>query len=493
MTWAIGIAAQAMTVAETPGPAIPAYNTAPGGGSLADTPDPTTSPGPHAWAEEQLGITLRADGESLLSLQDLVGVAVRRNPRRTQLLVSRVLGRHYPTSPSALVAAGHLLAHLSGAALQGTRPAAEAGEVEDALQRVLRSPGGDRDRLHQAISELPPALDESADSPLVVAFAEAATGLGHAVSAALPGSTYIHSTHTDPPDFTGRRLEFQEPHSHSADHLILPGDHLPMDGDRPLVLVDDEVSTGTTIMNTIEALHQIRQRSRYVVATLVDLRSDDDRASTEAFARALGVDLSIVSLSSGSVDVPDRATSLGNEFVAVAPAPEPREWDFDPSLPRVFLWPSHVPAEAVHGVTAEQTTGMKDASRQLGGSIAGLLAAAPRRMLVLGVEEFQFVPSLVAYELESSHPETVVEFGAVTRSPVVALNRSGYPVRSAVAVTGTADSADRRFLYNVAGPHMYDAIVLVLPPTTDPDSALARQGVVRTLSGLTPELVAVQV
>ena len=41
---------------------------------------------------------------------------------------------------------------------------------------------------------------------------------------------------------------------------------------RPLVLVDDELSTGRTALNTIAALHAVAPRARYVVAALVDLR-----------------------------------------------------------------------------------------------------------------------------------------------------------------------------------------------------------------------------
>ena len=46
---------------------------------------------------------------------------------------------------------------------------------------------------------------------------------------------------------------------------------------RPLVLVDDELTTGRTALNTIAALHAAAPRDRYVLATLVDLREDDAR------------------------------------------------------------------------------------------------------------------------------------------------------------------------------------------------------------------------
>lgn len=457
--------------------------------------DDTEIQRPHMWAERTLGIELLSDSHTILRLDDLAGVAVRRNPKRTQLLVSTVLGRHYPSSPTALRAAGQLLAHRTAEALRLQDPSPVTRPLESALAAALRDPDdpGARRTLHAVSDHLlnPPAPTEA---PLVVAFAEAATGLGHAVSAALPGSVYIHSTHSDPDGFSGRRLEFREPHSHAAEHLILPAPGVPLDDDRPLVLVDDEVSTGTTIINTILAFQKIHARTQYTVASLVDLRSDEDRARTEEFAREQGIELHVVALATGSVKLPATARTVGDEFVAVSPGPALRPWVFDHQSPVLHAdWPVGVPAEALHGIRHDQTDALRATSGQVAELAASQLSGPLGRLLVLGVEEFQYVPGLVASELESMLTSTQVNFGAVTRSPVVALNRPGYPIRSAISVTGMFDAHDRRFLYNVVGPHIYDAIVLLLPPSVDPDAVTAPDGALQTLAGVTPRLVAIQV
>ncbi|MBX6769793.1 MAG: phosphoribosyltransferase domain-containing protein, partial [Actinomadura rubrobrunea] len=53
---------------------------------------------PGEWVAARLGVRL-VDGErpAGVGLADLVGLAVRRNPRRAHLLVSTVLGKHVPT------------------------------------------------------------------------------------------------------------------------------------------------------------------------------------------------------------------------------------------------------------------------------------------------------------------------------------------------------------------------------------------------------------
>jgi len=70
---------------------------------------------------ERLGVRLRARGAGP-DPGALLGLALRNNPRRAQLLVSRVLGKHVPTDPRVVHAAGLLLGALVADALAGCPP-----------------------------------------------------------------------------------------------------------------------------------------------------------------------------------------------------------------------------------------------------------------------------------------------------------------------------------------------------------------------------------
>ena len=61
---------------------------------------------------------------------------------------------------------------------------------------------------------------------------------------------YLHSTRR-PVAGVAPAGGFEEAHSHATSHLLLPEDPALLAGDGPLVLVDDEFSTGNTVLNTI--------------------------------------------------------------------------------------------------------------------------------------------------------------------------------------------------------------------------------------------------
>jgi len=109
---------------------------------------------------------------------------------------------------------------------------------------------------------------------LAVGLAETAVCLGQGVFEELarrPGfeGLFIHSTRQriDHPLL----CRFEEPHSHASAHLIYRSEDLDLRRVRSLVLVDDEVSTGTTLVNLAAALAEHLPRlERIVAAALTD-------------------------------------------------------------------------------------------------------------------------------------------------------------------------------------------------------------------------------
>ncbi|MEU8796796.1 phosphoribosyltransferase family protein [Spirillospora sp. NPDC048819] len=443
---------------------------------------------PGSWVASRLGVRL-TDGPRPVGvgLADLVGLAVRRNPRRAHLLVSAVLGKHVPTDPRLVYGSGLLLGELVRARLRGEEPSQPGSLLPDALRGVPGRAAGLRDLLR---------APQTPVDAIVLGYAETATALGHSVADALGGAYYLHSTRRPVAGFA-MYGGFEEEHSHATSHLLLPADSAALDRDVPMVLVDDELSTGRTVLNTIAALHTARPRDHYVLAALVDLRGPADRARMDELAARLGTRIDAVALAGGHVDLPEDILETGEALVAdlSARATPAHEAAATFAVSRLGLeWPTGLPDGGRHGFLPEHRTRLeKDLARMADATAAGL-GNGPSRVLVLGFEELMYAPLRLAEALADALPGVDVRYSTTTRSPVLAVDDPGYAIRTRLAFQAHDDPADgpgERYAYNVSPAserNGFDRIVFVVDDIGD-TSALAG-GLLERLRTLAPVLVA---
>lgn len=422
------------------------------------------------WVAERLGVALEGDGE----LRELLGLALRRNPKRAHLLVSNVLGKHVPQRPSVVHGAGF--------------------ELGERVRALLGAEGARR--------------------AVVLGYAETATGLGHAVADGLRDAPYLHSTRR-PVAGVEQAGGFEESHSHATSHLLLPEDRdlLASGGTGAdasvLVLVGDEFSTGNTVLNTIRALHALHPRERYVIVALVDMRSAGDRDRLTVFAAEIGARVDLVTRSTGTVALPDGVLERGQALVAAQEAEQAKQAEqagraahagraegsagavedaASAPVTRVDLdWPAGVPDGGRHGFTPAHRAALEAALPAMADRIAAELGdaagPAPRRVLVLGFEELMYAPLRLGTALEAAlGADAEVRYSTTTRSPVLAVGDPGYAIRTRLVFPAHDDPADGpgdRYAYNVAGAG-FDAVVAVADSTADtpelhaPDGLLAR-------------------
>lgn len=442
------------------------------------------------WVAQRLGVSLSGGPE----LPRLLGLALRRNPKRAHLLVSNVLGKHVPQRPDTVYGAGL------------------------GLGRQVRELLGDTE----------------AARAVVLGYAETATGLGHSVADGLALAPYLHSTRR-PVAGVEQAGGFEEEHSHATSHLLLPEDPALLAGDGPLVLVDDEFSTGRTVLNTIKALHARFPRERYVVVALVDMRSDTDRGRLRKFAADLGARVDLIALAAGGVQLPADVLERGQALVAAhqhtTPVPMPAsrasgapaagagegssasgesgssreagdaasDTPVAPSGPvqavRIDLdWPEGVPDGGRHGFTAAHRSRLETALPGMATRIADGLTGA-RRVLVLGNEELMYAPLRLAGALDAC-TSAEVYFSTTTRSPVLAVDDPGYAIRTRLAFPAhdrPADGPGERYAYNVAAgadpQRRFDAVVAVTDSHGDTPELHGADGLLGRLAEHTDRLL----
>ncbi|MFT4395275.1 phosphoribosyltransferase family protein [Gordonia lacunae] len=395
------------------------------------------------WVTDRFGVEITATGDARAgrTVYDLVALGLRHNRRRAHLLVSSVLGKHIPTPPAVV-----------------------RGAADDLGAAIIAEIGAD-----------------SARGAVVFGFAETATGLGHCVAERISASRYLHSTRRRRPGVTVSGT-FEEGHSHATTHLLQPSDPAFLDATTPqevLILVDDEISTGKTALGAIEAIVADRPRTRFVVASLVDMRTAAQRSECDSFAAESGVEVTYVSLARGTVTLPPTLLEdvWGLEADDLNPV-APRRGD----LATVALdWPSTVPDGGRHGILRADSTHFHRAADDAADNVTPHLD--PRRpVVVIGHEELMYAPLCIAEALERRGFDTAYQ--TTTRSPAQVHDVPGYPLRRGFRfLAPESDPGTPRYVYNVASiEHPDPQVVLVIDTPADTDELRGPGGLVDVLT-----------
>ena len=273
----------------------------------------------------------------------------------------------------------------------------------------------------------------------------------------------------------GRRCSagFEEEHSHATGHVLQPRDPGPLaDPDRPLVLVDDELTTGTTALNTLAALPP---RDRFVVATLLDLRPAAARAAFAERAERAG------RRRPGRRPARRRAARAGRRRtrgpagcgrrLAQVPAAAGAARAAARSTVLDGGWPAGRARRAAAPAPARPSG--RPARRARRPRRAGSPPRLGGRTLVVGTEELMRVPVRLAALLPG---DVVVQ--STTRSPVLPADLPGYAVRRALLLPRPRRARRAPRGCTACRDAPYDAVVLVVdaPPAGRPLAEALRPG-----------------
>ncbi|AJE54016.1 phosphoribosyltransferase [Paenibacillus jamilae] len=412
-------------------------------------------------------------------------MAARVNKKRSFLFVSKVLGKHIPVNPYTSLLSGAALAILLYKEL-----VPQSGQQMDKLIREAVRGLLDSNYAKEAYEKL---MDERLSfafpEPIkFVGFAETATALGHSMYRLFDdGATYIHTTREDIP---GLRpiIRFEEEHSHAVDHRCYALNEDAFAGDGPIVLVDDEITTGKTTLNIIRDIQEHFPRKQYVIASLLDWRTDSDEQAFADLEAELGIRITPLSLLKGKIEIQgapilDHTEYAGQTGNAEHAATSTIEINKDFSVVDHCLEKDASAFERVSHSSlstdgyANTTPYLKYTGR------FGLQSAdnpaldaeitrtaerlnqlrSGQRTLVMGTGEFMYIPMRIAAELGPD-----VYYQSTTRSPVYPHREEEYGVACGVTYPSPEDSTVRNFIYNVE-PGQYDEIFVLLERESDPE------------------------
>ena len=347
-----------------------------------------------------------------IPLKRLLGFAARVSSKRKFLLVSKVLGKHYPVSPKIMSWSYRALA-----------------------RAVLKKGAG--------------------DGSLWIGMAETATGLGYGVFEAachegIENALFIQTTryHLD----GIKRLEFEEAHSHATDFFL----YYPECSDfrkqflnaETLVLIDDEISTGKTFLRLIKAYQAVNPKLRKVfIVSLVNFAHPDDRAALESQSE---VAVEWVCFRQGLLRFEDsQNTAIDSITVNVSGNGACKKY--------LLAWPGRLGMDAPVSLemdVVEQLMGFfSNVETQNIASLRTNNENDIRPILVLGTGECNAPAYLLGRELERNGFKVIVQ--STTRSPI----HQGNDISLVCQFEDNYEDGIPNFIYNL-NPDDYRGIIL---------------------------------
>ena len=274
---------------------------------------------------------------------------------------------------------------------------------------------------------------ELTDETLFIGFAETATALGHAVFNAFHSNAmYIHTTREVLPDFEPF-VTFEEEHSHATSHRIYTEEPEILLQAKRIVLIDDEITTGNTVINIIKTLREkfplVRQ---YAVLSILDWRSQQQQSIFKQLEVQWDISIEFISILCGNFScsgIPSLTSTQPNLLTQVA-----RDIDICPiqmSVDRKFYRSvaenglvnnqPYLVATGRFMLTSKQHVEQKQTIQAIAMQLQELRTNGPA--LVIGTGEFMYVPMQIASYLGND-----VYFQSTTRSPIYCTDDLGYMI-----------------------------------------------------------------
>ena len=305
---------------------------------------------------------------------------------------------------------------------------------------------------------------------LFIGFAETATGLGQGVFSCFKGQgAYLHTTRVqlvnEVEDF-----RFNEEHSHAVNHRCYIRELEDLESYERVVLIDDEITTGKTALNLIRAITKELPIKDFVVFSLLDWRTAEDRERFERLEEELDVSIQCEALIKGHIKAELKGDLeqivLNNEIVNWQQAVlekqsiEEVKAGYYETLYKPFT--QYVTLESIgnDGVRRKQDY-MRKATGRFGITIQennalekGLKRIAEElkakrkdvKCLCLGTEEFIYIPNQIACFMGED-----VYFACSARSPIITIDKADYALRDGMNYLSPEDQALPIYLYNMQG------------------------------------------
>ena len=329
-------------------------------------------------------------------VEDIIKMAKRHNnPKRDFLFVNTLLGKHI--------------------AVQGRDALMMHRALGDKVYELFKEKGWENKKV------------------LLVGFAETATALAQNImfyslkfkeKFPLNIVGYTQTTREDLPSNQYTNIAFEEEHSHATSQKLYFDKELDYD---VVLFVEDEITTGNTILNFISQFEKHQSGKDYAVASILNWQNDKD---AKTFSEK-GVEVAFLVRGKMKTELPSFSIKEGKEYDLYQD-----EVNYKANLslrnnPRLPMTVEEFSEYVTFGDNKD-----KEFSKLIS------LKDSKKKTLIIGTEENMFVPIFFAIIIDA-------DVKATTRSPIESSLENGYPISSRLKLNSAYESGRVTYLYDM--------------------------------------------
>lgn len=329
-------------------------------------------------------------------VEDVIKMAKRHNnPKRDFLFVNTLLGKHI--------------------AVQGRDALMMHRALGDKVYELFKEKGWENKKV------------------LLVGFAETATALAQNImfyslkfkeKFPLNIVGYTQTTREELPSNQYTNIAFEEEHSHATSQKLYFDKELDYD---VVLFVEDEITTGNTILNFISQFEKHQSGKDYAVASILNWQNDKD---AKTFSEK-GVEVAFLVRGKMKTELPSFSIKEGKEYVLYQD-----EVNYKANLslrnnPRLPMTVEEFSEYVTFGDNKD-----KEFSKLIS------LKDSKKKTLIIGTEENMFVPIFFAIIIDA-------DVKATTRSPIESSLENGYPISSRLKLNSAYESGRVTYLYDM--------------------------------------------
>lgn len=393
------------------------------------------------------------DNPYSIPLDVLFSIAERKNKKRAFLFVSKVLGKHIPVSPFVPLLAGVSLAYRYMEAIYGTK--------DDKIDEIIDTLVSQKNYkyIYDKISQ---KQFYTKDKLIFIGFAETATALGHSMYDCFSNAKFIHTTREEI-DNLKAVINFEEEHSHATSHRCYSLDKELLNSKNTIVLVDDEITTGKTTLNIIEAIQKKYPRKEYVIVSLLDWRTEEHINNFRLKEKELGVTIREISLISGNIEVENCKCSDGIIYDKLENIELNSSKDINIEYIYIhdffinsinFNENSYLLETGRFGIDSEYKSKIDKLVFDIGSKLSKTRKG--KKTLCLGTGEFIYLPMRI-----SSYMGEGILYHSTTRSPIYSYNCEDYGAKNVFSFLNYEDDSIVNYIYNISYGY-YDDVYLFI-------------------------------